>query len=107
MPLKRTCLVEELPNVFLGNSENEFEFAVFPCDNEPIGCLKGAGEGAIEVTLVSEGEMFVAVDGTRGPEMGPGDQVRIRCAPHRTLILRNPEVDPFGLLRTKLRWGAR
>jgi NAD+ kinase len=62
---------------------------------------------AIEVTLLSEGSMFVAVDGTRGPEMFPGDQVRVRCASHRTLILRNPEVDPFGVLRAKLRWGAR
>ena len=61
----------------------------------------------IEVTLVSEGELFVAVDGTRGPELRPGHQVRIRCAKHRTLILRNPEVDPFDILRAKLRWGAR
>jgi NAD+ kinase len=61
----------------------------------------------IEVTLVSEGEMFVAVDGTRGPEMLRGDQVRVRAAPNRTIILRNPAVDPFGLLRAKLRWGAR
>ena len=61
----------------------------------------------IEVTLVSEGELFVAVDGTKGPELKPGQQVRIRCAPHRTLILRNPEVDPFDILRAKLRWGAR
>ena len=61
----------------------------------------------IEVTLVSEGELFVAVDGMRGPELRPGHQVRIRCARHRTLILRNPEVDPFDILRAKLRWGAR
>ena len=61
----------------------------------------------IEVTLVSEGELFVAVDGTKGPELRPGQQVRIRCAPHRTLILRNPDVDPFDILRAKLRWGAR
>jgi NAD+ kinase len=62
---------------------------------------------SIEVTLVSEGELFVAVDGMKGPELRPGQQVRIRCAPHRTLILRNPEVDPFDILRAKLRWGAR
>lgn len=64
-------------------------------------------DATIEVTLVSEGELFVAVDGTKGPELKPGQQVRIRCAPHRTLILRNPEVDPFDILRAKLRWGAR
>jgi hypothetical protein len=28
-------------------------------------------------------------------------------APHRTLILRNPEVDHFTILREKLGWGTR
>jgi NAD+ kinase len=64
-------------------------------------------QSSIEVTLVSDGPMFVAVDGSRGPEMVAGDHVRVQCAGSRTLILRNPEVDPFGILRAKLGWGAR
>jgi NAD+ kinase len=64
-------------------------------------------QACIDLTLVSEGPAFLAVDGLRGPEMAPGDQVRVRCAPYRTIILRNPEVDPFGVLRAKLNWGTR
>jgi NAD+ kinase len=59
------------------------------------------------VRLTSPGEMFVTLDGSHGRPLEIGQEVRIRTAPHRTLILRNPEVDHFAILREKLRWGAR
>jgi hypothetical protein len=31
----------------------------------------------------------------------------VTLAKHRTMILRNPEIDQFSILREKLRWGAR
>jgi NAD+ kinase len=61
----------------------------------------------VQVRLASPSEMFVTLDGARGRELSLGDEVRVRPAPHRTLILRNPELDPFTILREKLRWGAR
>ena len=61
----------------------------------------------VRVRLDSPGEMFVTLDGSHGRPLEIGQEVRIRTAPHRTLILRNPEVDHFAILREKLRWGAR
>ena len=61
----------------------------------------------IRVRLASPGEMFVTLDGSKGRPLELGQEVWICTAPHRTLLLRNPEVDPFAILREKLRWGAR
>jgi NAD kinase len=51
--------------------------------------------------------MFVTLDGARGRPLELGQEVFIQPAPQRTLILRNPDVDPFTILRQKLRWGTR
>jgi NAD+ kinase len=61
----------------------------------------------VRVKLVSRGEMFVTVDGALGRHLEVGDEVQIRTAPHRTVLLKNPDLDPFAILRQKLRWGAR
>jgi NAD+ kinase len=61
----------------------------------------------IEIALAGDAEMYLSVDGARGVELKQGDLVRVTTAPQRTLLLGNPEVDPFGILREKLRWGAR
>jgi NAD+ kinase len=64
-------------------------------------------DSPVHVRLVSESEMFVTLDGSRGRPLALGDEMVVRRAKHRTLILRNPEVDAFTILREKLRWGAR
>jgi NAD+ kinase len=61
----------------------------------------------IRVRLASRGEMFVTFDGAVGRDLREGDEVLVRRAAHRLLLLRNPEVDPFSILREKLRWGQR
>ena len=61
----------------------------------------------VKVRLTSPGEMFVTLDGSHGRPLELGEEVWISPAPQRTLILRNPEVDQFAILRQKLRWGAR
>ncbi len=61
----------------------------------------------VSVRLASPSEMFVTLDGTRGRPLEIGHEVRIQPAKHRTLILRNPELDYFTILREKLRWGTR
>ena len=61
----------------------------------------------VRVKMASPGEMFVTLDGSRGRPLEIGQEVCIQQARQRTLILRNPEVDHFTLLREKLRWGTR
>ena len=61
----------------------------------------------IRVKLASRGAMFVTLDGSHGRHLEVGDEVQVRPAPHRTVLLKNPDLDPFAILRQKLRWGAR
>ena len=61
----------------------------------------------VQVRLASPGEMFITLDGCKGMPLELGHEVRVGPAPQRTLILRNPEVDHFTILREKLRWGTR
>lgn len=61
----------------------------------------------IRVRLASPGEMYVTLDGSRGRPLELGEEVWVSAAPHRALLLGNPDVDPFMVLREKLRWGAR
>lgn len=61
----------------------------------------------VRVRLVSPAEMFVTLDGALGRHLKPGDEVQVRTAPQRTVLLKNPDLDPFAILRQKLRWGAR
>jgi NAD+ kinase len=61
----------------------------------------------VRVRLASDSEMFVTLDGSRGVSLGVGQEMVVTPATHRTMILRNPEIDHFTILREKLRWGAR
>jgi NAD+ kinase len=61
----------------------------------------------VKVRLASESEMFVTLDGSRGRSLGVGQEMVVTLAKHRTMILRNPDIDHFTILREKLRWGAR
>jgi NAD+ kinase len=65
------------------------------------------GAATISVRMRATSEVYLNVDGNQGRLLEGHEEVVIRTAPHRTLILRNPEVEPFGLWRDKLRWGAR
>lgn len=59
----------------------------------------------VRVKLLSPGEMFVTLDGSRGRELALGEEVWLQHAPQRTLILRNPELDHYAILRERLGWG--
>jgi NAD+ kinase len=61
----------------------------------------------VKVRLGSPSEMFVTLDGAVGRPLELGQEVWIQRSQRRTLILRNPEVDHFTILREKLRWGTR
>jgi NAD+ kinase len=59
---------------------------------------------SIEVTA-AEGELLLSLDGRTSAVLQTGDRVDLRRAPGGALLVRNPEVDFFGILREKLRWG--
>lgn len=64
-------------------------------------------DAPVKVRLASDSEMFVTLDGSRGRSLGLGQEMVVTLAKHRTMILRNPDIDHFTILREKLRWGAR
>lgn len=59
---------------------------------------------SIEVTA-SEGDLLLSLDGQSSAPLQTGDRVDLELAPTRALLVRNPEIDFFGILREKLRWG--
>ncbi|MFN7130501.1 MAG: NAD(+)/NADH kinase [Myxococcales bacterium] len=62
----------------------------------------------INLVLTSESaEMYLTLDGQSGVPMVPGDRVQIEQSPNRLLLIRNPKLDYFSILRQKLRWGER
>jgi NAD+ kinase len=61
----------------------------------------------VDVRIASPGKMFVTLDGALGRPVEAGDEVLVRTAGQRTVLLKNPDLDPFAILRQKLRWGAR
>jgi NAD+ kinase len=61
----------------------------------------------VNILLVSESEVYLTLDGQSGLRLEVGDRVQIKQSPNRVLLVRNPRVDYFGILRAKLKWGAR
>jgi len=62
----------------------------------------------INLRLKSEtAEMYLTLDGQTGLPMLPGDRVQIKQSKTPVMLIRNPALDFFTILRTKLRWGER
>ncbi|HTP27843.1 MAG TPA: NAD(+)/NADH kinase [Anaeromyxobacteraceae bacterium] len=59
----------------------------------------------VTIELVSESQVFITLDGQTGEELKPGDRVQIKQSHNRVLVVRNPHIDYFGILRAKLKWG--
>jgi NAD+ kinase len=62
---------------------------------------------SLEIILVNDSEVFLTLDGQRGIPLERGDRVQVKQSTHRVLLVRNPAIDFFGILRAKLKWGAR
>jgi NAD+ kinase len=60
---------------------------------------------SIEV-MEAPGELLLSLDGQTSSPLQTGDRVEIERGKTRTWLVRNPEVDFFGILREKLRWGG-
>jgi NAD+ kinase len=65
------------------------------------------GSHRIEVTLKTDQEVMLTLDGQVGIPLREGDVVAVAKAPARIRLLRFPHKDFFGVLRTKLKWGER
>jgi NAD+ kinase len=61
----------------------------------------------VEIVLMNDSEVYLTLDGQRGVPLERGDRVQIKQSRNRVLLVRNPSLDFFGILRQKLRWGAR
>jgi len=61
----------------------------------------------LNIRLTSESEVYITLDGQTGMQLEAQDRVQIKQSRNRVLLVRNPRIDYFGILRTKLRWGER
>lgn len=60
----------------------------------------------LNVMLVSESEVYLTLDGQSAGQLERGDRVEIRQSTNRVLLVTNPNLDYFAILRAKLRWGG-
>jgi NAD+ kinase len=65
------------------------------------------GGHPIDVTLQSDQDVMLTLDGQVGFHLKRGDRVEIRQAGARIRLLRFPQKHFFSVLRTKLKWGER
>lgn len=62
----------------------------------------------VSIVLRSEAaDVFLTIDGQSGLPLQSGDKVEISRSEHRVLLVRNPKLDYFSILRSKLHWGER
>jgi len=61
----------------------------------------------IEVTLMTDQEVMLTIDGQVGIPLRERDVVEIEKAAARVRLVRFPRTDFFSVLRTKLKWGER
>src|SRR5439155_23905040 len=65
------------------------------------------GAHRIEVTLDTDQEVMLTIDGQIGIPLKHSDTVAVARAAARIRLLRFPHQDFFSVLRTKLKWGER
>jgi NAD+ kinase len=61
----------------------------------------------IEIVLMNDTEVHLTLDGQKGLPLERGDRVQVKQSHNRVMLVRNPNIDFFGILRAKLRWGER
>ncbi len=61
----------------------------------------------LDIVLMNDAETFLTLDGRKGPALQRGDRVQVKQSYNRVLLVQNPKIDFFGILRSKLRWGER
>jgi len=61
----------------------------------------------LDITLHSPGDVVVSFDGRGFLKLEQADRVQIKPSRSRVLLVKNPHIDYFGILRAKLKWGER
>ncbi len=61
----------------------------------------------VELWIRNDTDVFLTLDGQKGMKLERGDRVQAKQSQTRVLLVRNPRIDFFGILRAKLRWGDR
>ena len=61
----------------------------------------------VEVTILTDQEVMVTMDGQVGVNLREHDTVEVRQASTRIRLLRFPQQSFFSVLRAKLKWGER
>lgn len=66
------------------------------------------GDQLIRVKLTSDvSDVFLTIDGQAGQPLKKGDRIEVQRSLNRVMLVRNPQLDYFAILRQKLRWGER
>lgn len=66
------------------------------------------GDQLIRVKLTSDvSDVFLTLDGQAGQALKKGDRIEVQRSLNRVMLVRNPQLDYFAILRQKLRWGER
>lgn len=52
-------------------------------------------------------DVYLTLDGQAGHRLEPGDRIEVHRSNNRVLLVRNPRMGYFAILRQKLRWGER
>lgn len=61
----------------------------------------------LDILLMNDAEVFLTLDGKKGPALQRGDRVQVKQSYNRVLLVHNSRLDFFSILRAKLRWGER
>ncbi len=65
------------------------------------------GTQRIDVTLMTDQDVMLTLDGQVGVHLREHDTVQVERAATRVRLLRFPRTDFFAVLRSKLKWGER
>jgi NAD+ kinase len=66
------------------------------------------GDRVVNVVLRSPvADVYLTLDGQTGHALQQGDRLDVWRSPNRTVLVSNPNIDYFGILRQKLHWGER
>ncbi len=66
------------------------------------------GDQVVSIHLGAEAtDIYVTFDGQSGHALQAGDTLEVRRSPNRVLLVSNPRLDYFAVLREKLHWGER
>lgn len=66
------------------------------------------GDQLVRVKLTSDvSDVFLTIDGQSGQPLKKGDRIEVQRSLNRVMLVRNPQLDYFAILRQKLRWGER